>query len=70
MNDTNAKPVAKFGVIGLIIGVVVMLLAGVATGNDFIGNGPKFGPIPAGDIVIAIVGIVGAIIGIYRKPKQ
>jgi len=65
MNE-KLKPALKFGLIGAAIAWLVTLGVRLATGTD-LGEISAFGPVAAGEIFIAVIGIVGAIIGAYRK---
>jgi hypothetical protein len=71
MKETKVKPAVKFGLFGLIIAFLVVWGGGAVSGTDLLGSGsPKFGPVNASSILIVIIGIVGAIIGAYRRSDK
>jgi hypothetical protein len=71
MANPNVNPALKLGFGGAVIAIVVVWLAGIATGTDLLGDqAPMFGPLPASGVLVILMGIVGAVVGAYRKPKQ
>jgi hypothetical protein len=66
--NAKTKQTASLGLAGLIVASLVVLGAEAISGTNLIGEGaPNFGPFPATGIFIVVMGVVGAIIGVYKK---